>query len=236
MDLNCDLGEKTGNDTLLFPYISSCSIACGGHVGDVKSINTAIKEAVKHGVKVGAHPSYPDPFSFGRKTMVLSKSLFQSSIRKQLQLFKDVLDSFSLPWNHIKPHGALYNDLATDYGLAQQFLEVVLEFPEVKKIYCMAAQPIVSWVTNMDLIAVEEAFGDRAYNEHGRLVSRNSPQAVYTTLDQVEKQVKQLKSGFVQPLSGHKIPLQVGTVCIHSDTLNAPIFVQRLHDLLLNNE
>ena len=38
IDLNCDVGEGTGNDAALMPFISSCSIACGGHFGNAKTI------------------------------------------------------------------------------------------------------------------------------------------------------------------------------------------------------
>ena len=39
IDLNCDMGESfgnytIGNDTKVFPYISSSNIACGFHGGD----------------------------------------------------------------------------------------------------------------------------------------------------------------------------------------------------------
>jgi len=57
IDINADLGEGTGNDKFIMPYISSCSIACGGHYGDEKSMQDAVRLAKKYGVKVGAHPS-----------------------------------------------------------------------------------------------------------------------------------------------------------------------------------
>ncbi|MCB0486099.1 MAG: LamB/YcsF family protein, partial [Flavobacteriaceae bacterium] len=67
IDINCDLGEGIGNDALLMPLLSSCNIACGGHTGDEKSMKETIKLALEHGVKIGAHPSYPDRENFGRK-------------------------------------------------------------------------------------------------------------------------------------------------------------------------
>jgi UPF0271 protein len=51
IDLNCDMGEGAGNDALLMPYISSCSIACGGHVGDEDSIKATLLLAKHFGVK-----------------------------------------------------------------------------------------------------------------------------------------------------------------------------------------
>ena len=72
IDINCDMGEGIGNDHLLMPYISSCSIACGGHTGTEKSILETISLADQYKVKIGAHPSYPDSENFGRKSIELT--------------------------------------------------------------------------------------------------------------------------------------------------------------------
>lgn len=236
MDLNCDLGEGTGNDHMLMPYISSCSIACGGHIGDTLTIQQALLEAKKHGVKVGAHPSYPDRKNFGRHSLALPTKTFQDSIRSQLAHFKKVLTAVEVPWNHIKPHGALYNDMANNQTLTNEFIAVVLDFPEVKSIYCMAGQPLVSWIKDFGLIPIEEAFGDRAYKSDGRLLSRTLPKAVFNHFEQVEKQVKNLQSGYVYSQLGDKIPLHAQTVCIHSDTPQAATFVKQLHHSVIKQD
>ncbi len=72
IDLNCDLGEsygnfKVGNDEAVFPFLSSCNIACGAHGGDPLTIEKTVQLAKKYNVQVGAHPSYPDLEGFGRR-------------------------------------------------------------------------------------------------------------------------------------------------------------------------
>ena len=37
--LNADLGEGANIEKLIMPFLSSCSIACGGHTGDVNSMS-----------------------------------------------------------------------------------------------------------------------------------------------------------------------------------------------------
>ena len=76
IDLNADLGETvdgvpTADDEAMFAVISSASIACGGHAGDAVSLRTAVDRAARHGVAVGAHPSYPDRAGFGRLPMAM---------------------------------------------------------------------------------------------------------------------------------------------------------------------
>ena len=52
IDINCDLGESYGNfkigqDSDIFPYITSCNIACGFHGGDPLQIEQTIQLALK---------------------------------------------------------------------------------------------------------------------------------------------------------------------------------------------
>src|SRR5438874_275905 len=60
VDINADLGEGSGHDEELFELISSANIATGFHAGDSDSMHAAITAAKKHGVAVGAHPSFFD--------------------------------------------------------------------------------------------------------------------------------------------------------------------------------
>ncbi len=59
-DINCDMGEGTGNDSLIMPYISSANIACGYHAGDVNTMYEVTGLAAKYHVRVGAHVYYLD--------------------------------------------------------------------------------------------------------------------------------------------------------------------------------
>ena len=77
--INSDLGEGTGVEKDIMPFLSSCSIACGGHTGDKSSMTDTILIAKKYGVNIGAHPSYPDKENFGRKN-IFETSFWQSSI------------------------------------------------------------------------------------------------------------------------------------------------------------
>src|SRR5262245_3725372 len=67
IDLNCDLGEGCPFDAELMPLITSASIACGFHAGDPSTAFEALRLAARHGVQAGAHPSFPDRESFGRR-------------------------------------------------------------------------------------------------------------------------------------------------------------------------
>ena len=69
IDLNADLGEGCPNDAALLQLVSSANIACGFHAGDAQTMLLSVREALKNGVAIGAHPSFPDRENFGRSAM-----------------------------------------------------------------------------------------------------------------------------------------------------------------------
>ena len=69
IDISADLGEGSPGEPEIWPLIDSANVACGGHVGDEHSMTLAVRTAKKLGVRLGAHPSYPDRENFGRATM-----------------------------------------------------------------------------------------------------------------------------------------------------------------------
>ena len=231
------MGEGVGNDASLMPYISSCSIACGGHVGDENSIKETLRLAKQFGVKVGAHPAYPDPEYFGRKSMQLSNKELEESIIKQLTLFLRCCEQTNSPVNHIKPHGALYNDLFHDAAKVEVFVAVVKALIPEAKLYCSPGSLIEKEAIRSGIHVKREGFVDRTYNEDGTLRSRLLKGAVLTDLKQVGLQVLSIVKEQVVPVFGGEfIPLSVQTLCLHGDHLQAVELIQSVDRLLKLNE
>ena len=232
IDLNCDLGEGSGNDAALMPYISSCSIACGGHAGNKATILKSIHNAQDLGVKMGAHPAYPDPENFGRISMKITPKKLQDALRCQLDLFYTLCADV----NHIKPHGALYNDMHDDYEKAAAFVEVSKEYASNPKLYCSPNSALATVAQEEGMIVVFEGFGDRAYTPTGKLVSRSHPKALLTDKDQVAKQVLSIVSDKrIITLEGKPIPLNVQTLCMHGDGKNVVENLKHLNQVLKKN-
>ena len=92
IDINSDLGEFQNTQELnkelkILKYISSCSIACGGHTGNSTTIKKILKACKKSDVAVGPHPSYPDKEGFGRKKFVITFFSNFINIRNRSYLF-----------------------------------------------------------------------------------------------------------------------------------------------------
>ncbi|WP_422860073.1 5-oxoprolinase subunit PxpA [Flagellimonas sp. S174] len=229
VDLNCDVGEGIGNEAQLFPHISSCNIACGGHAGESSSIFEIIGLAKRHTVKIGAHPSYPDKLNFGRKVMDISKDALRNSLSEQLSMFGKIAKQQEIPVNHIKPHGALYNQIAKDAELAKLFLEVVNESDLTKKIYALSGSQVALLAKTFKIEVCCEAFADRNYNSDGTLVPRTHKDALISKPGKVLQHVlPMIQNREIRTLSGETLRIQVDTICVHGDTPSALQILQYL--------
>ena len=216
--INCDVGEGVSNEHLLMPYISSCNIACGGHYGDVKTMDNTIAIAIENNVLIGAHPSFPDKENFGRKILKMTLEALQKSIESQLQLFKSRLDLVGAKMNHIKPHGALYNLITVDVANAKIFLKAIDKYAKSVFLYVPYNSVIARLAIEKNIRVVYEVFADRNYNSDLSLVSRNQENALITDAVAVFKHVVHMyQHQEVIAISGEKKPIIADTFCVHGD-------------------
>lgn len=231
MDKNVDLGEGGPYDQELLRLVDSCNIACGGHAGSRESICQVMRWAQEEEVRIGAHPSYPDRENFGRHSLSIKPQELQKALLVQLQLFQDCLDEVGGYWHHIKPHGALYNELAFDSDLGACFIEVLNAIAYKGIVFALAGSPWAAQLKKAGFSVWEEGFVDRRYTQSGTLLSRKESAAVLTSIRAVEEQYRNLCKGQVQTVEGTLIPMHCQTVCLHSDTPNALNHAQHLSQI-----
>ena len=77
LDLNCDLaeGEPLAKTRALMRSITSANVACGGHAGNLDTMEACVRLAKQFEVRVGAHPGVPA--NFGRGEISLSPQELQ---------------------------------------------------------------------------------------------------------------------------------------------------------------
>ena len=219
IDINCDIGEGIGNEAQLLPLITSCNIACGGHAGDTATMMKVAFLAKEHKVLIGAHPSYPDRENFGRTSIKMAKEELKKSILAQIDDLNTVLKSLGLALNHIKPHGALYNDVARDRELALVFLDSVEKYKNEVFLYVPYDSKIAEEALRLGFQIKYEAFADRNYNEDLSLVSRKEPMALIQDPKAVKDHLLYMVTkGAVLTLSGKAVKIKADTYCIHGDS------------------
>lgn len=233
MDLNADLGEGDPYDAELLGIVSSCNIACGGHAGDEESMKTTIELALDNGVVIGAHPSYPDREGFGRRSGFMAASVLAEPLREQLRNLNDVATGLGAVVSHVKPHGALYNDVANDEALAEVVAETVADMPGHCALVGQPGSALERAARAQGIPFVAEAFVDRAYLADGRLVPRNEPGAVYDDPKAMAAQAISLAvTQRVKSIDAQSIEVRADTLCIHGDTPNAPDAARAVRDAL----
>ena len=233
IDLNADLGEGDAYDAELLQVVSSCNIACGGHAGDAASIAATMREAMKNGVSVGAHPSYPDREGFGRRSGFLSGEPLREALRSQLADFGRVANELGATITHVKPHGALYTDAVVDANLADIIADVVADMKGKPLLVGQAGTELEAAAHNRGLGFVAEAFVDRAYQPNGQLVPRSEPGAVHGDTTSIQRQAVHLaRHGEVAARDGSTVSVRADTLCIHGDTPGAAAAARAVREAL----
>ena len=203
IDLNADLGEGYPNDRELLDRVSSASISCGAHAGDIQSVESTLRWALERGVAVGAHPGYADREGFGRREQILASDEVRDLILDQVDWLSRLADPIRAAIRFLKPHGALYNQAQREISVARGVVAAAarLGLP-------LLGQPgsvLQAIARDEGVTFVVEGFPDRRYLPDGRLVPRSRPDAILTSAEDVESQVIQLiERGF-------------DTLCIHGD-------------------
>ena len=216
IDLNCDLGEGAPFDAELMPLITSANVCCGEHAGGREESLATLVLAVEHGVRVGAHPGYPDREHFGRREMAWEKNRLVDEIGRQVLSLRRLAEGVGGRVEYIKPHGALYNQACRDEAIVEAIAEVGEELE----------LPIVGLPGSRLEAAcgrfIAEGFADRRYRADRSLVPRSEADAFVHSPEEAVEQAKRLIAAG-----------RIRTLCVHGDNPAAVAFVRALRAALL---
>ncbi len=213
IDLNADVGEglRAEDDRALMELVSSASIACGGHAGDIRTMRQALRTAQELGLRVGAHPSYPDRENFGRVSMTMGTQALVDCLGEQVSALQEAALQTATAVGYLKPHGALYNDAAVDEEIAQAVATIagLLGLP----VMLLASAPTLEALGGDGPPIILEGFVDRGYRPDGTLIPRGEPGALLTDSKAAAEQALRLAGS-------------VHSLCVHSDSPSAEILVR----------
>ena len=226
VDLNIDLGELPGEPEALFALASTANVACGGHAGDLASMERAIALATTHGAAIAAHPSYPDREGFGRRTIAMDPAAIAASIEAQCGALAAVAARLGASVARMKPHGALYHDASREMAIADAVIEGALRGLAIDPAALTIVGPPVSLLRDRALARgmkyAREGFADRGYRADGSLVPRSEPGALIADPEAAAGQALDLaRSGAVD------------TLCVHGDTKGAVAIAARVREALV---
>ncbi len=233
IDLNADLGEGAGHDEELFELISSANIATGFHAGDSDSIHAAVSVAKKHGVAVGAHPSFFDRENFGRKELKVSNQEVFDAVVYQLGVFQAIASAMGVQPSHVKPHGALYNMAVRDDKLADAIARGIESVDPKLILFAPDNTELARAGEAHGLQVAREIFADRNYLNDGWLVPRARLDALLRDPKEAAQRVlRMLREGKVRSVEGRDVEVCGETICVHGDTPGAVEFARELRSRL----
>lgn len=227
MDLNADLGESYGRWTLgdderLVGQLSSANLACGFHAGDFRVMEATVVLCRRAGVAVGAQPGYPDLLGFGRRPMPFEPDEVESMVRYQIGALEAFCRAAGVDMQHVKPHGALYNQAAADPALAAAIARATARFSRDLLLFGLAgSEPMASAAADAGLRFVPEAFADRRYLPDGSLQPRSEPGSVLTDPDEAATQALAIARGEITAADGATLSMRAESICCHGDTPGA---------------
>lgn len=236
IDLNSDLGEsfgawRMGQDEALMASVTSANVACGFHAGDPSEMRRTVALARDHGVRIGAHPGFPDLGGFGRREMQVAPEDVEDLVLYQVGALAGVAAAAGLTLQHVKAHGALYNMACRDAALADAIARAVAAFDGSLLLFGLPGSCLLEAGARAGLTVLAEGFADRAYEPDGSLVSRRKPNSVIHDPDiVVTRAVRMARERQVVAVDGSTIDLPVGTICLHGDTTGAAELARRVRE------
>jgi len=236
VDLNCDMGEGCGSDAELMKYITSANIACGFHAGDAATMRRTAELAVEHGVRIGAHPGYPDRENFGRTPIQLSADKTRELVAEQVDSMRRVAAAAGGQLAHVKPHGALYNHAAKDHEISTAIAEGVRDIDPELILYGLSASASIEAAKSVGLRTASEVFADRTYQTDGTLTSRTEDNSLINDAGLAATQaLDMVKYGRVRSVDAIMVKIVADTICIHGDGPHALTFAQVIRSALEGN-
>jgi UPF0271 protein len=226
IDLNCDMGEREdlahGVQEALLESVTSANIACGAHAGSEALMRLTLRQALAHGVAVGAHPGYPDRENFGRVPLRIPLDELEASVEEQIRALTKLATEEGVRVTYVKAHGALYNQAAQDAKLAQLIARATARVSGELALMGLAGSPALGLWAAAGFRVIPEAFADRRYESDGSLRPRRLAGAVLSSpAEAAEQALRMVTRGEAIASDGSPIAIHARTLCVHGDSPGA---------------
>ena len=227
VDLNSDLGEgygsyKCGDDDAMLSIITSANVACGFHAGDPEIMARTFRIAKEHGIAVGAHPSFPDLWGFGRRRIPYSAGEIERILAYQIGAAQALAVYSNHRITYVKPHGALANISESEREVADAIARAMKAVDPSLIFLTIACGQQGRAADAHGVAAVAEIYADRGYTEAGRLMPRGQPGAlIEDPAEAADRVLAMVEAGAVITHAGTQLKTSIGSICTHGDSPNA---------------
>jgi UPF0271 protein len=221
-------------DNQLIELVSSANIATGFHAGDPNLMERTVRLAAERGVGIGAHPGYRDLQGFGRRRMDGGSEEITNDIIYQVGALREFARRYGARIQHVKPHGALYMDIAASETLSRSFVHYMRTVSPDAMILCMGVSETYRIAKEAGHPVAREFYADRDYDETGSIIftrraQKLDPDAV------ADRALRACLEGKVRTAAGTDIDIEFESICFHSDTPGCLQFAGRMRSSLIKS-
>ena len=189
--------------------------------------------ALARGVRVGAHPGFPDRANFGRVAVEMTADAIENLVLYQVAALDGFVRSRGGALAHVKPHGALYHQAGEFPDVARAIAEGVRRF---------RSRPDPARRLRLDAARGRARRGASGgcrglcrsplpARRHARAAQR--PDALLTDPDQAADQAVSLAWDHVAiAADGSRLAIAPDSICLHGDTPGAAAIARRVSERL----
>ncbi len=206
----------------MLDIVTSANLACGFHAGNPVGLARICGAAAARGVRIGAQVGYFDLAGFGRRRIEVEPEELRADVIYQIGALQAMARAAGTTLGYVKPHGALYNTIASDPEQARAVAEAVHAADPGLPVLGPAGSAFFAEAVRLGLRTVAEAFADRAYLPDGTLVPRRDRGAVLHEPEQVaDRAASMVTTGQVTAVDGSMIEVEAESICVHGDSPGA---------------
>lgn len=235
IDFNIDLAQSFGfyknnaEDSLL-DYASSVNISCGFHAGDPLSIRDSLLKAKEKNVVVGAHIGFHDIQGFGYRQMELSDSEIEALVVYQVGALMSFAKTYNLEIEHVRPHGAMYQQAAEDFNFACAIAKAVKKCSKWLVYYGAAGEVTQKVGEYVNIPIAQEIHLEKIYNIDGSVdFSRKDIENIFGSINRLKTF---LMTGQIDNVAGGKTLIEADTIHFSNKIANAQALIKQANELI----
>ncbi len=173
-----------------------------------RTMERTARLALERGVRIGAHPGYPDRENFGRLEIAMTaEEIARNGVSRRFARLDAVVRRLGGTIVHVKPHGALYNVAVKNARSRARHRGGRGALESARSCFGLAGSPMLDVWRGMGMAVAGEAFADRRYEPDGTLRPRKFADALITDPEAAAAQALRFaREGLAE------------TICVHGDT------------------
>lgn len=236
IDFNIDLAQsfgfyKNNVEESLLDYASSVNISCGFHAGDPQTIREALLKAKEKNVVVGAHIGFHDIQGFGYRQMELSDSEIEALVVYQVGALMSFAKTYKLEIEHVRPHGAMYQQAAEDFNFACAIAKAVKKCSQWLVYYGAAGEVTEKVGEFVNIPIAQEIHLEKNYNVDGSVdFSRKDIENIFGSVNRLKTL---LATSQVDNVAGGRTPVVADTIHFSNKIANAQALIKQARDIIV---